>query len=59
MNQYKVEFWFRYGKMEKDFDTIELQADTEEEVVQIIRDLKKWVFKITILEINGVKITTV
>jgi len=55
MNLYKVEFWFRYGKSEKDFEIIELNADSEEEAIQIIKDLKKWVFKVTFLETNGVK----
>lgn len=55
MNKYKIEYWFRYGKMEKDFDQIEIEADTEPEAIEVIKDLKRWVFGVKILEINGVK----
>ena len=28
MNKYKIEFFFRHGKFEKDFEIIEIEADT-------------------------------
>lgn len=58
MNKYKIEFWFRHGKFEKDFGQIEIEADTEEEAIQLVKDLRSWVFKIDILEINGEKVNT-
>lgn len=58
MNKYKIEFFFRHGKFEKDFDQIEIEADTEEEAIQLVKDLRSWVFKIDILEINGKKVNT-
>lgn len=56
MNKYLIEYHYRYGKFEKDFAEITVEADTQEEAIQIVRDLKKWVFKITFLEINGSKV---
>ncbi len=55
MNKYLIEYWFRYGKEEKDFDKIEIDADTEPEAIQAIRDLQSWVFGVKILEVNGIK----
>lgn len=56
MNKYLIEYHFWYGKEQKDHEQIELEADTDEEAEQLVRDLKKWVFKVVILEKNGIKI---
>ena len=55
MNKYKIEYWFRYSGDQKEFDTIEIDADNEQEAIETIKDLKDWVFGVKILEVNGVK----
>lgn len=55
MNKYKFEIWFRHGKFEKDFEIVEIDADTESEAESIVKDLRAWIFKVTLLEINGIK----
>ena len=53
MNNYKLEIWYRHGNFEKDFEIIDIDADTEEEATEVAKDLRDWIFRITILEING------
>lgn len=55
MNKYKFETWFRHGKFDKDFEIVEIDADTESEAESIVKDLRAWIFKVTLLEINGIK----
>lgn len=56
MNNYVLEVWFRHGKFEKDFELVEVNADSDEEAKLIAKDLKHWVFRIDIVSKNGVKI---
>lgn len=55
MNIYKYEIHFRYGSFDKDHEEVEIDADTESEAESIVKDLRAWIFKVTLLEINGVK----
>lgn len=52
MNTYKIEYWYRHCKFEKDFDIIDVEADSEAEAIQIVRDLQKWVYNIKFLEVK-------
>ena len=54
MNKYVVEIWYRHGKFEKDFEVVEIDADTEAEAFLLARDLKHWVFKVNLVSKNGV-----
>ena len=56
MNRYKLEVWYRYDKFEKDFEIIEIDADTEAEAKEFAKDLRDWVFRIIVLEINDNKV---
>ena len=49
MNTYKIEYWYRHGRFEKDFDIIDVEADSEAEAIQIVRDLQKWVYSVKII----------
>ncbi len=55
VNDYVVEVWFRYGKFEKDFELVELNADSDDEAVLIAKDLRQWVFSVNIISKNGIK----
>ena len=52
MNTYKIEYWYRHGRFEKDFDIIDVEADSEAEAIQIVRDLQKWVYSVKIINEN-------
>lgn len=56
MNIYHFEYWFRHGNFEKDFEKVEIKADSEAEANLIVKDLRLWVFSIKLLSINGEKI---
>lgn len=55
MNIYLFEYWFRHGNFEKDFEKVEIKADSEAEANLIVKDLRPWVFSIKLLSINGEK----
>ena len=54
MNKYEIEIWFRYGQFEKDFEIVEIEADTESEAFLIAKDLRHWVFSVKLLSTNGI-----
>lgn len=54
MNKYVVEIWYRHGKFEKDFEVVEIDADTEAEAFLLAKDLKNWVYKVNLVSKNGV-----
>lgn len=56
MTKFKYEIWFRYGKFEKDFEIVDIDADNEAEAENIVKDLRAWIFKVTLLEVNGILI---
>ena len=56
MNKYLYEIWFRYGEFEKDFEHVEIEATSLAEATLAAKDYHRWVFKITLLEINGKKV---
>jgi len=38
MKNYKIEFWFRYGNEEKDFDIEAIEAKTFRDAVEILKN---------------------
>jgi len=56
MNKYKIEYWYRYGQMEKDYEIDVFYANTEEEAIEQAKESRKWVYKTKVLEINDVKV---
>ena len=55
MNNYVLEVWYRHGKFDKDFEVVEIEADSDEEAFLLVKDLKNWVFRIDVISKNGVK----
>lgn len=53
MNNYKFSYWFRYGEFEKDHSEVEIEAKTESEAYLQVKELRKWVFGIKLISING------
>ena len=57
MNKFLIEIWYRYGQNEdKDFEQIEIDADSEEEAHAIARDLRSWIYKVETIKINDEEI---
>lgn len=56
MNTYEFEYWFRFGKEEQDCDTVKIEARTESEAFLLVREIRKWVFGIKLISINGIKV---
>ncbi len=57
-NTYKFTYWFRYGEFEKDHSDIEIEAKTESEAFLQVKDIRKWVFGIKLISINGINVET-
>ena len=53
MNEYKFEYWFRYGEFEKDFEYVILYEDTLELAKQKVYEIRRWIFKVVLLENNN------
>ena len=47
MNTYHFEYWYRYGADEQDFDRVEIVAETLEKAIEKVRQMRRWIFKIT------------
>lgn len=56
INKYKFIYWYRHGKEEKDFDYVEIEAKTESEAYLQVKDIRKWVFGIKLISINGINV---
>ncbi|MES2864124.1 MAG: hypothetical protein V4666_08400 [Bacteroidota bacterium] len=56
MNTYYFEYFYRHGDFEKDFTTATIEAKTESEAFLQVKELRKWVFGIKLLSINGINV---
>lgn len=56
MNEYEFEYWFRYGKEEQDFDRVKIKDKTEFGAYLQVKEIRKWVFEIKLISINGINI---
>lgn len=54
MNKYHFEYFYRHGKFEKDFATAKIEARTESEAYLQVKEIRKWVFGIKLISINGI-----
>lgn len=54
MNTYEFEYFYRYGEFEKEFATAKVEAKTESEAYLQVKDIRKWVFGIKLISINGI-----
>lgn len=41
MNVFTIEIWYRTGHFDKDFYTVDIKAETEQEAHQMAREMKK------------------
>ena len=44
MKKYKILIEYRYGKFEKDFDEIEIEAESDEQAIELAKNYRRWVF---------------
>jgi hypothetical protein len=47
LSSYTFEYWFRYGAEEQDFDTVTVSAETLDKAIEKVREIRRWIFKIT------------
>lgn len=47
--KYKVLIWFRYGNFEKDSEEVEIEAENDEQALQLAKKHRRWVFKTEIV----------
>ena len=50
MGLYRFEYWYRYANDDKDFATIDVRAESQEEADKLIRLRKRRVFKTVFIE---------
>lgn len=48
MRNHKITIHFRYGKDEKDFEDIEIEAENDEQAIELAKKHRRWVFKVEI-----------
>ena len=56
MNQYTFEYWYRYADEREDFFQVIISSNTEEEARKEVKGIRRCVFGIKLLEINGIKV---
>lgn len=56
MNTYKYQYFYRHGQFEKEFSTAEIEAKTESEAFLQVKKIRKWVFGIKLISINGINV---
>lgn len=56
MNSYEFEYFYRYGEFEKEFDRVKIEDKTESGAFLQVRELRKWVFGIKLISINGINV---
>jgi hypothetical protein len=54
MNKYKFTYWFRYAEFEKDHSEVEIEDKTESGAYLQVKEIRKWVFGIKLISINGI-----
>lgn len=55
-NTYKFSYWFRYGEFEKDHSEVEIEDETESAAYLQVKEIRKWVFGIKLISINGINV---
>jgi len=56
LNSYFFEYWFRYSGDQKDFEQATVVAKNEEDAKGKVLEMRKWIYYVKLLSINGEKI---
>lgn len=56
MNTYEFEYFYRHGEFEKELARAKIEARTESEAFLQVKDIRKWVFGIKLISINGINV---
>ncbi len=56
MNTYEFEYFYRHGKFEKEFSSVKIEDETESAAYLQVKEIRKWVFGIKLISINGINI---
>ena len=49
MKKYKILIEYRYGKFEKDFDEIPIEAESDEQAIELAKKHRRWIYRATII----------
>ena len=49
MKKYKILIEYRYGKFEKDFDEIPIEAESDEKAIELAKEHRRWIYRVTII----------
>ena len=49
MKKYKILIEYRYGKFEKDFDEIPIEAESDEQAIELAKEHRRWIYRATII----------
>lgn len=49
MKKYKILIEYRHGKDEKDFDEIEIEAESDEKAIELAKEHRRWIYRATII----------
>lgn len=47
--KYRILIWFRFGGFEKDFDEIEVEAENDEQALELAEKNRSWVYSADII----------
>jgi len=56
MNTYEFEYFYRYGNEQQDCDCVEIEDETESAAYLQVKEIRKWVFGIKLISINGINV---
>jgi len=56
MNEYEFEYWYRHGEFEKEFAKVKIKDKTESGAFLQVKEIRKWVFGIKLISINGINV---
>jgi hypothetical protein len=49
MKKYKILIEYRYGKFEKDFNEIYIEAEDDKKALELAKKHRRWIFRATII----------
>jgi hypothetical protein len=49
MKTYQVLIEYRHGKDEKDFDEITIEAESDEQAIELAKKHRRWIYRATII----------
>jgi hypothetical protein len=52
--KYRVLIWFRFGGFEKDFEEIEIEAENDDQALELAEKNRSWVYSADIISRNEI-----